>query len=894
MATYACIGCGATKDSKSNCSCSDCGFTMFETPYDRKTILTREIEKFICSLEVKTISKDDVIFEGIEKDNFDLPKYSEIIKAVSKIEKTEVFLGNILKLIKQLKMNSVSKFSKTYSVSFEKVDEKIGKYDLVLTDAMRVLYPGTEFDFKKVEWDHISLLYSKCPNENVWIYANELIIQIEVLISKMDRFIKTNNLYGDAHKYYPPINKVKHSNCTDFKNLFEKAIVDTYKINHKKYIVDIMDDGESELEEMLTCLWRGIELILNSSLFTESYKYVLESHNMNEEEFLSHCSVKTGNRYGDIDKSLSAKDWLCNKTEEELFAIYKKLISFDKFGFFSTSSKIQKDITQSEKKLHSLIGLESVKESISKIKAYALANRNNEKINIHMCFLGNPGTGKTEVARCIADILYDNKILPTNKVVEVDRSGLVSQYFGATAEKTRQVIESAMGGVLFIDEAYALGNNVGVGITDYGKEAIDTLVKAMEDYRGKFCVIFAGYKNEMLQMLATNPGFKSRIQFMLDFPNYSRNELQSIIKLMIVNQNYTIRETAISRILDITDIKRKSPEFANAREIRNILDQVIMYQSLRCAGTDDREIGVVDVNKYIYDEHINLPIAISGDAKRILTSEEQLEQLIGLDAVKRIVRKIKAYAKRNIGKPDLNLHMCFYGNPGTGKTEIARIISGILYDVGVLKEAKIIETDSNGLIGRFVGETAPKTKAIIDNAMNGVLFIDEAYGLAAGGSTSGINKSYGNEAVSVLLKEMEDRRGQFCVIFAGYENEMDEMLNVNPGLKSRVQFVLKFPDYTRNELREIAHYYLANKNYVIDSDAVELVLDITDYYRNCPNFANARTLRNILDQVLLNQNLRTEESEEDIVILADVEEYIRDEGIELTNCIEKSKKIGFR
>ena len=145
-----------------------------------------------------------------------------------------------------------------------------------------------------------------------------------------------------------------------------------------------------------------------------------------------------------------------------------------------------------------------------------------------MCFLGNPGSGKTEVARYIAGILYENKILPTKKIVEVDRSGLVSQYFGATAEKTRSVIASAMGGVLFIDEAYALGNNSDHGITDYGKEAIDTLVKAMEDYRGKLCVILAGYKNEMLQMLSTNPGFKSRIQFTLDFPNYSRDELRDI------------------------------------------------------------------------------------------------------------------------------------------------------------------------------------------------------------------------------------------------------------------------------------------------------------------------------------------------------------------------------
>ena len=174
-------------------------------------------------------------------------------------------------------------------------------------------------------------------------------------------------------------------------------------------------------------------------------------------------------------------------------------------------------------------------------------------LNIHMCFLGNPGCGKTEVARYMAGILYENKILPTKKVIEVDRSGLVSEYFGATAEKTRSVITRAMGGVLFIDEAYALGNNADTGgITDYGREAIDTLVKAMEDHRGEFCVIFAGYRNEMQKMLSVNPGLKSRIQFTLDFPNYTREELKKITMLMLEKRKYTIGEVALSRILDIS------------------------------------------------------------------------------------------------------------------------------------------------------------------------------------------------------------------------------------------------------------------------------------------------------------------------------------------------------
>lgn len=511
-----------------------------------------------------------------------------------------------------------------------------------------------------------------------------------------------------------------------------------------------------------------------------------------------------------------------------------------------------------------------------------------------MCFMGNPGTGKTEVARYIAGILYENKLLPANKVIEVDRSGLVSQYFGATAEKTRRVISNAMGGVLFIDEAYALGNNSSVGITDYGKEAIDTLVKAMEDYRGKFCVIFAGYRNEMLQMLSTNPGFKSRIQFFLDFPNYTRDELKRIAELMLSNRQYTIHPAAMEKILDITDIKRKDSNFSNAREIRNILDQVIMCQNLRTAGLDERELGLVDVNKYITDAKINLPVGTASAPNRILTGEEELEQLIGLENVKRMVKKIRAYAKRNKGKEDFNLHMCFCGNPGTGKTEVARILSRILYDVGVLEEAKLVETDARGLLGKYVGETGPKTEAKINEAMDGVLFIDEAYGLLGAAFANSGQINYGEEAIAVLLKEMEDRRGQFCVILAGYKDEMQKLLAANPGFASRIQFTLDFPDYTQEELGEIAKAFLAKKKYAIDAPALERLLDVAEYYRGFPNFANARTVRNIVDQVLMSQNLRTEDLPEDCtVLLEDVEAFLTDENIDLANPYKRRNPIGF-
>ena len=893
MAEYKCISCGEIKESESPCSCPMCGYKMFEMPYERKNILASEIDNFISRLEVTTVVREDLIFEGKEKDDARFPDYDKILKYVTSQARTEGFLTNLLETAEQLKLHFTSQFSKTYPISFENLNGIIKEYDEVLIAAAEILSPGVKIELSDLVWEEASLMYSENQNKYLWFSANELIDLIEKLAKKIVKFIKVNNLYGNNHKYHPKKRGDQYTENTEFKDELEDAISKAEGILAKKYVLDIADDGSDELKEMLTCLWNSIELIMCAPLFIKNYDYLQESGGVSEKEFLEGLSAKLLERYAEFNASVQKESLFFAKTEDELFELYKQLIALDKFGFLVPAGTTLINIGESEKKLGELIGLSGIKESIRKIKAYALNNKDSEDLNIHMCFLGNPGSGKTEVARYIAGILYENKILPTNKVIEVDRSGLVSQYFGATAEKTSRVISRAMGGVLFIDEAYALGNNADVG-TDYGKEAIDTLVKAMEDYRGKFCVILAGYKNEMLQMLSTNPGFKSRIQFMLDFPNYSRDELKSITELMLKNRHYTIGDTALSRILDITDIKRKDPNFANAREIRNILDQVIMCQNLRRAGSDDTELGIVDVNKYIQDSKINLPTSGAGTANKVLTGEEELDQLIGLAAIKRMIKKIKAYAKRNQGQEGFNLHMCFYGNPGTGKTEVARILSRILYDAGVLPEAKLVETDSHGLLGKFVGETAPKTQAKINDAMNGVLFIDEAYGLVSTNTASGGVTSYGEEAIAVLLKEMEDRRGQFCVILAGYKDEMKTMLSANPGLESRIQFTLDFPDYTREELGEIAVAFLKKKKYEIDEPALNRLLDVTEYYRNRPNFANARTVRNILDQVIMNQNLRTEDTDGDnLIVVDDVEDYLMDEGIDLTKAGNGQRRIGF-
>ena len=905
MAEFKCISCGEIKQGEEISTCPVCGYRMFQLPYERKNILRNEILNFLHKLQLTEI--DSKAFDWYREeaqaekkkakritkaqDDERFPNFKTVQGYVCNVSRTEQFCERFTESIAQLRTHIGTDYQREYVCDLAQLQELIATHDEALSKALAVL--GVSCNLPHLQLPQITLDYSERPNTELMPSGEALLTALDQLVLKLLRFIKQNNIYGSVYRDRPE-SMLKCLKNVDFTALLADSIAQVELVLRKNYMVDLLSDGSEELAEILRALWNGMEAAMKAPLLTCSSLYTFgDGAAIGEAEFAKQLTVIMTSHYAELNAVLASPELLSSRDEGELFSIYNHLIEIDEFGILQTERGNLLRVGESEEKLAALTGLSSIKESVRKIKAYALMNKDSDQLNIHMCFLGNPGCGKTEVARILAGILHESKVLPTAKVVEVDRSGLVSEYFGATAEKTRRVIASAMGGVLFIDEAYALGNNSDSGITDYGREAIDTLVKAMEDSRGKFCVILAGYRNEMLKMLSTNPGFKSRIQFILDFPNYSRDELQEIAKNMLQQRNYVIGEAALSKLLDITDIRRKDPNFANARELRNILDQVIMCQNLRCVGTHDNEIGLIDVNQYIHDSKLNLPMDSSDTARHVMTGEEELDQLVGLSAVKRMVRKIKAYARRNVGLSDFNLHMCFYGNPGTGKTQVARIISRILYDAGVLSEAKLVETDAHGLIGRYVGETGPRTLAKLDEAMGGVLFIDEAY-ILSGESAGNMAASYGDEAIAVLLKEMEDRRGQFCVILAGYRDEMQQMLNRNPGFESRIQFTLEFPDYTREELGLIAHAFLRNKQYEIADDALTLLLDITEYYRARPNFANARTVRNILDQVIMNQNLRTEDMPGDCLItVSDVEDYLIDEGIDINSPTASGKRIGF-
>lgn len=879
--SYRCICCGEEKDIDHACTCQNCGYAMFPLPYDRAEVLREQIKKYARKLTCPSVSVEDLSFsrEDGEKrvskkvDDGRFPSYNTIYDYACSATKLEEYIQRLHRILQQIAEHSTTTYQQIYDVHFEKLIEKLKMWDQQWSVAAQELQLPNEIP--QPEFPEMTLRYTETPNEKVQPLQTRLLDSLTALVDKLQKFIRSNNIYGTGIYGATKRTEGSEENSNDPTPEVQRELDKINGILEKRYVLDIFDDGSVELKQMSDAFWGGIRALLGSDALVQNWEFFV-----NEQPFSMEDLRRIIWKGYDIPRThILSPRFLSEYSENDLFSLYNRLLASDSLNLMGLNRRKITKLGAAERQLQNMIGLESVKLSVNKIKAYANANKGKTGLNIHMCFYGNPGTGKTEVARIIAGILHENHILPTANVVEVDRGGLVGQYLGETAPKTMGAIQSAMGGVLFVDEAYALVSNTSAG--DYGHEAIATLLKAMEDHRGKFCVILAGYKEKMQAMLSSNPGFRSRIQFELDFPNYTREELSQIVDKMAVRNGYSLDQKARERMLDIADVRRKEPNFANAREIRNILEQATMCHELRTSDDSDKEIGLTDVEQYIRDANIYLPSAGEAHARRVLTAEDELAQLIGLDGVKKTVRKIRAYAKRNKANEGLNLHMCFCGNPGTGKTEVARLMSALLYDADVLPEAKMIETDASGLLGRVVGETAPKVHQIVQDALGGVLFIDEAYALTNVRSSGGVAMNYGDEAIAALLKEMEDRRGQFCVIFAGYSREMQQMLSSNPGLSSRVQFTLTFPDYDRNELRDILRLFVSKQDYEIEEDATEKLLDCVEYFKQFPNYANARTVRNILDQVLLNQNLRTEDTGENLIMLEDVEEYLSDLNIDL-------------
>lgn len=255
-----------------------------------------------------------------------------------------------------------------------------------------------------------------------------------------------------------------------------------------------------------------------------------------------------------------------------------------------------------------LIGLAPVKKRIRETAALLLVNKARKDLGIsttnptlHMSFTGNPGTGKTTVAHKMANLLYKLGYVKRGHLVSVTRDDLVGQYIGHTAPKTKEIIKKAMGGVLFIDEAYYLYRPDNE--RDYGQESIEILLQIMENNRDDLVVILAGYADKMDTFFQSNPGFRSRVAHHIDFPDYTNEELFEISKKMLDEKHYSYTETAAEIMKDYIEKRRKQPHFANARSIRNALDRAVLRQANRLFNSDDNNnLSLTDLSTILAED----------------------------------------------------------------------------------------------------------------------------------------------------------------------------------------------------------------------------------------------------------------------------------------------------
>lgn len=526
--------------------------------------------------------------------------------------------------------------------------------------------------------------------------------------------------------------------------------------------------------------------------------------------------------------------------------------------------------------LDNMTGLSRVKrevrEEIEAIRYEKLmrgAGKKGQARSLHMMFLGNPGTGKTVTARLIAKIYGKLGLLPKPDLfIEADRSSLIGAYQGHSEKATKELIGRAMGGVLFIDEAHRL---VSGDQDDYGKQALGVLIKNMEDYRDRFMVILAGYDNMEQVLSQYEPGITRRISKKLHFDDYSQEELFEIFTKML-GQNeppMVLDEDAKKEAITLIRERSAMQNFGNAGGVRNIADEVTQSVKTRLVKEYEAKKKAGEVDGFDPSTMSTIPVLtedIAACGRResegitLKDYEQQLDELIGLSRIKEEVRvredQIRMeQARIRMGEEPSDsffLHSIFYGNAGTGKTTVARLIGKIYNKLGVLPAGDVfVEVTRSDLVAEYMGQTAIKTKRVVESAIGGVLFIDEAYALC-----TGPDDTFGMEALNTLLTLAVDYRDRLMIILAGYEEPIKRLINLNQGLERRFPNQFHFEDYSEEELYEIFCYKLKKNSRIIENGASDIIRKVINKRSKRSGFGNAGGIDNIMKELIDAQSVR--------------------------------------
>ncbi len=499
----------------------------------------------------------------------------------------------------------------------ENKEETVEETEETLTDVDNLFIDDKSKELLKKIINYI-MLYSEKKETNY--------IPFNITVNTDDTVL-VSNVVSIIRYYAKKYNYCKNSNVGNLS---------LFKLNKEEDITDIYSNGIVSISNLDAINMQSVnfkkkffylfmeELNKESITIINGKSDVVKEFLLNDERLLNEYFIfnivgskpSVNDVYNDLLNKIQGDDDFNIKLLDYISATYEKsnidyssyinnLYKYYTFNKELPSLEEQKSVDEVFGELNELVGLEKVKKALHDlVDLITLKNKTKDdlkinNVNLHMVFLGNPGTGKTTVARLIAAILYDLKYIRLNKLIEVSSKDLVAEYVGQTAVKTMDVVNRAMGGILFVDEAYALADKDGEN--SYNGEAIATLIKAMEDYRDDLVVIFAGYTKEMQDFLDSNSGIVSRIGYTLEFEDYTNEELIEIFKGMVKKAGFVLNDDAIDEVNKLINEHRLDKNFGNARFVRNVFEKTVIKHA-----TNTRDKKRKNILKTITKEDINL------------------------------------------------------------------------------------------------------------------------------------------------------------------------------------------------------------------------------------------------------------------------------------------------
>ena len=475
-------------------------------------------------------------------------------------------------------------------------------------------------------------------------------------------------------------------------------------------------------------------------------------------------------------------------------------------------------------------------------------------VNLSYALAGNPGTGKTIIARLIAEAFKEAGVLRSGHFIEATVQDLVGEYVGQTAMKANNLLSRARGGVLFIDEVQGFEKD-----NQFHREAIRTILKYVEDYRGDISVIVATYADRMDEFLSIDDGLSRRFTQRLDLGNYDPITCVRIFTHIAAGKKVTVASDLQEKLEGFfeawIDDRAKKDAFSNAGSVRNLLEDMDRARFDRDGV--EAPLSVQDIPEK-YQRYVAQATQRTGSVdERIEAALEELDAMVGLEGVKRtirsIVNRIKAARLRGKAADIYPGHYSFEGNPGTGKTTVARLLGDLFRELGLLKSGHVVEVTRSDLVAQYSGQTAPLVRQRTGQARDGVLLIDEAHNLIQDD-----RDGFGKEAIGELTAILENERNHLCVIAAGYSEPMERLFAQDPGWNSRFSGRIHFADFGLPEMDRIMRLMCGKQDLTLHAALERNLQGVFARLRELEgaDFGNGRSVRRLLENMHANLDQR--------------------------------------